>query len=138
MAKVLKFGLMVVIILGTLVKGSNKAKVYIIGLMVLAILETGLLMKCLVMVPLNGLMAVISKENLKMELCMVMEFTLGRTDVDMKVTTVSTKNMERVPTHTQMVVSTAANGLMVFSTALVALLMRIVHLNEKAYGQMAN
>jgi hypothetical protein len=55
--------------------------------------ESGYLMRCLAKANFSGQMAEIFRVNLKMELCMVMEFIHGKMVVNMKATIVLIKNM---------------------------------------------
>ena len=73
--------------------------------------------------------------NGKQTICMVTEYTLGRTVEDMKATIRMTRNMERASTSGPMASSTTASGEMESSTEKARLRMRMVTSGEDS-GRM--
>lgn len=88
MVEVLKYGQMEATILETLLMELSKVMVFTFGRTVRATLVNGYLMRCQARETSSGRTVETSKVNLRMELCMVGAFTLGKMDVATKVTTV--------------------------------------------------
>lgn len=106
---------MVVITLATFKTLLSKVREFIFGQTGLATKASGTRMICRDQGYFNGLMVVVLKASLEMELCMAMEFTLGRMAGGMKETTILIKNKAKELILTLMVVSIKEIGLKVNS-----------------------
>ena len=86
----------------------------------------------------NGPMVDTFKAPFRTESCTDLAAMSGRMGANMKATISSTKSMEREPTLTPMVASTAVSGLMACSTASAALLMLNNSMKRKEPGNLVN